>query len=270
MADERTRHGHPLTPAYYNDHNPYCCRVLRTQIAAGALPLGDVDERDIRDVHATDLAGYGQIHLFAGIGGFPLACRMVGLPDDSSLITGGFPCQDISRAGKRAGIDGERSGLWREFHRLICALRPRYVLVENVSNLLRRDLGRVLGDLAGSGYDAQWSVVSACAVGAPHARERVFILAYPAGQRCETCDVSHRVSCQAPMETVGTGQWQCQFAGNHGRRVRAIPDRRVCRMADGVPPGLDRLSGLGNAVVPHAACVPLRIVASMERQAEAS
>src|SRR5882724_9140205 len=95
------------------------------------------------------------------------------------LICGGFPCQDISNAGKRAGIDGERSGLWSEYARIICELRPRYVVVENVAALLERGMGRVLGDLAKIGYDAEWRSFRASNFGAPHRRERIFIVAYP-------------------------------------------------------------------------------------------
>lgn len=95
------------------------------------------------------------------------------------VICGGFPCQDISFAGKGAGIvEGSRSGLWSEYVRLIRALRPRFVVVENVRALLVRGLGRVLGDLADSGYDAEWGCLSAAGVGAPHLRQRIFILAY--------------------------------------------------------------------------------------------
>ena len=95
------------------------------------------------------------------------------------VIAGGFPCQDISSAGLRTGINGERSGLWSEYARIIGELRPRFVLVENVAALLGRGIGRVVGDLATLGYDAEWEVVSAADVGAPHLRERVWILAYP-------------------------------------------------------------------------------------------
>lgn len=95
------------------------------------------------------------------------------------VLCGGFPCQDISNAGRRDGIDGERSGLWAEFHRLIRELRPRYVIVENVAALLVRGIERVLGDLASSGFDAEWDCVPAAAVGAPHRRDRVFLVAYP-------------------------------------------------------------------------------------------
>jgi len=93
------------------------------------------------------------------------------------LICGGFPCQDISVAGKGAGLAGARSGLWNEFARIIGEIRPRYVIVENVAALLARGMGTVLGDLSSLGYDAEWHVIPASAVGAPHRRERVWIVA---------------------------------------------------------------------------------------------
>lgn len=94
------------------------------------------------------------------------------------IICGGFPCQDISFAGTGAGLDGARSGLWTEYARIVRELRPRYVVVENVAALLSRGMGRVLGDLAALGYDATWDCVPAAAVGAPHRRDRLFLVAY--------------------------------------------------------------------------------------------
>ena len=94
------------------------------------------------------------------------------------LICGGFPCQDISVAGRGAGLAGERSGLWYEFARIVGVLRPRYVVVENVAALLTRGMDAVLGTLSTLGYDAEWHVIPASAVGAPHRRERVWIVAY--------------------------------------------------------------------------------------------
>jgi DNA (cytosine-5)-methyltransferase 1 len=94
------------------------------------------------------------------------------------VLCGGFPCQDISLAGRGAGLDGKHSGLWREYARIIRELRPEYVVVENVAALLRRGLSRVLADLAECGYDAEWSRLSARNVGAKHRRERIFIIAY--------------------------------------------------------------------------------------------
>lgn len=100
------------------------------------------------------------------------------------VIAGGFPCQDLSFAGKRAGIEGERSGLWSEFARLIGEVRPRFAIMENVPGLLSAGHGRVLGDLAALGYDAVWDCVPASAVGAPHRRDRVWIVAHAQSERC--------------------------------------------------------------------------------------
>src|SRR3990167_6873238 len=109
------------------------------------------------------------------------------------VVSGGFPCQDISVAGKGAGITGERSGLWTHFKCAISVLRPRYVVVENVSALLFRGMGRVLGDLSEIGYDAEWEIIPASALGAVHRRERVFIVAYPTspGSGSQSRDVIH-------------------------------------------------------------------------------
>jgi DNA (cytosine-5)-methyltransferase 1 len=124
------------------------------------------------------------------------------------VLCGGFPCQDISTAGKRAGIDGERSGLWSEYARIVRELRPRYVLVENVSALLVRGLERVLGDLAACGYDAEWDCIPAAAVGAPHRRDRIFVVAYAGGTV---------VRQQPEFERGGRGQ---TVAGDHGEAGR--------------------------------------------------
>lgn len=97
----------------------------------------------------------------------------------ADVICGGFPCQDISYAGDGAGLAGERSGLWSEYARLIGEVRPRFVIVENVSALLARGLGDVLRDLAAIGYDAEWHCIPASAVGAPHRRDRLWIVGYP-------------------------------------------------------------------------------------------
>jgi DNA (cytosine-5)-methyltransferase 1 len=97
------------------------------------------------------------------------------------LICGGFPCQDLSYAGNGAGLEGARSGLWFEYLRIVRALRPRFVVVENVPALLSRGLGVVLGGLAEGGYDAAWDCIPAQAVGAPHRRDRVFVIASTEG-----------------------------------------------------------------------------------------
>ena len=101
------------------------------------------------------------------------------------VICGGFPCQDISVAGKKAGIGGLRSGLWKEYLRLINEIRPKYAIIENVANLRSHGLITVLQDLWQIGYDAEWHCISASALGAPHQRDRIWIIAYPDRQRCE-------------------------------------------------------------------------------------
>jgi DNA (cytosine-5)-methyltransferase 1 len=163
------------------------------------------------------------------------------------VICGGFPCQDISRAGTGHGIDGERSGLWREFARLIRELRPRYALVENVAALLDGELGTVLRDLAECGFDAEWSIVSACSLGAPHMRQRVFVVAYP-----DSIDGRPRL-----RHTASQSQRALQ-AVDHLARSRAgwgtwLEDpSALYGGADGVAAGMDRNRAIGNAVVPLA------------------
>lgn len=144
------------------------------------------------------------------------------------VLCGGFPCQDLSVAGKGAGIAGARSGLWSEFARLVRELRPRYVLVENVPALLtgkgkrwdRAPIGRVLGDLAEARYDAEWACLSAREFGAPHLRRRVLLVAYPEVQLPDT-------ECQ------GTGQLALRRGGRQGRQPADPPQPALLRQEDG-------------------------------------
>jgi DNA (cytosine-5)-methyltransferase 1 len=102
------------------------------------------------------------------------------------VVSGGFPCQDISAAGRGAGINGERSGLWREFARIVRQVQPAHVLVENSPRLTGKGIDRVLGDLAGMGYDAEWGVLGADDCGAPHIRKRIWIVAHSTETRCSS------------------------------------------------------------------------------------
>jgi len=161
------------------------------------------------------------------------------------VICGGFPCQDISRAGHGAGLSGQRSGLWREFARLIGELRPALALVENVSALLERGMDIVCGDLADCGYDAEWSLVSACSVGAPHMRQRVFIVAYPNG-------FDGRVQLR---NTTPRQDWPLQafdgFASSRvGFRSRLENPSALYRGAYGLPFRMERNRAIGNSIVP--------------------
>lgn len=128
------------------------------------------------------------------------------------VISGGFPCQDISAAGKGAGIDGERSGLWREMARIVGEVRPRFVWVENSPLLVSRGLAVVLGDLAQMGYDARWGVVGARHVGAPHKRDRCWVLAY-----------ANRIRFH-DMHEGGAGGLQGQEPASHGREWWAVAE----------------------------------------------
>jgi len=194
------------------------------------------------------------------------------------VICGGFPCQDLSFAGKRAGLEGARSGLWLEFARLIREIRPRFVLVENVPGLLSLGMGRVLGDLAALGYDAVWDCIPAAAVGAPHRRDRVWIVGHANNQREPVSGYQEADCRRAADRFVRTGQ-DVPHADSQGQHARALdaevgsasepvaddgtecaatfgsdwwlsePD--VGRVAHGVPARVDRLRALGNAVVPQ-------------------
>ncbi|REK40913.1 MAG: DNA (cytosine-5-)-methyltransferase [Actinobacteria bacterium] len=175
----------------------------------------------------------------------------------SDMLVGGFPCQDVSNAGRRAGISAARSGLYRQVVRALRVVRPPYALLENVAALLGRGMGRVLGDLAASGYDTEWDCLSACAVGAPHHRDRVFILAHPPRGDVPRLRLHSQPGYQAPasqsVQWVSDGRSVRVIDGQGNRRVRRIPDERVCRVVDGIPADVDRLRGLGNAVVPQVA-----------------
>jgi DNA (cytosine-5)-methyltransferase 1 len=158
------------------------------------------------------------------------------------LICGGFPCQDISLAGAGAGISGERSGLWKEFHRIIREIRPRFVIVENVSALLGRGMGVVLGDLAEIGYDAEWHCIPASYVGLPHLRDRVWIVAYDREKRGERI-----------FEQALQGIYSLPWLENERRAAEwcnrsDLYGSRLCNSRNGLTA---ELGALGNAVVPQ-------------------
>lgn len=168
------------------------------------------------------------------------------------LIAGGFPCQDISYAGKGAGLTGERSGLWFEFARIIGELRPRYAIVENVAALLDRGMGDVLGTLASFGYDAEWHCIPAIAVGAPHIRDRTFIVAYTPEERRAPAQILTRERLDS-FAKASSGWWRERYSNTHDGRMRPVPHGIVWGVGHGVPVVVDRLGGLGNAVVPQVA-----------------
>jgi DNA (cytosine-5)-methyltransferase 1 len=167
------------------------------------------------------------------------------------FICGGFPCQDISIAGLGAGIEGARSGLWAEFSRLIGELRPSFVIVENVAALLFRGLGRVLGDLAALGYDAEWHCIPASCAGLPQERDRIWIVAYPMQLRMERLVKGANFGADGQGRRKGSStsvQHVSKFALVGTDR---FPKPLLCGMDERVPHWMDRVAAVGNAVVPQ-------------------
>jgi len=164
----------------------------------------------------------------------------------TDMLVGGFPCQPVSVAGKQLGTEDER-WLWPEFERIISVVRPRYVLLENVPGLFVRGFSDVLNGLAALGYDAEWSTVSACSVGAPHKRERVFIIANDGGKRVQG-DEPRKV------QRFPAFSWCEDVGGAEVFRDRPdLPPPLFRGTRDGIPDWMDRLKGIGNAVVPQVA-----------------
>jgi DNA (cytosine-5)-methyltransferase 1 len=268
---------------------PYCQRVLRRHWPDVAV-YGDVREltaaKLAADAYRWRQSKQPQCNGQSLYNGASFRDDAVGL--DIDVICGGFPCQDISVAGKGAGLAGERSGLWSEYARIIGEVRPRYVIVENVAALLSRGLGDVLGDLAALGFDAEWHCIPASAVGAPHRRDRLWIIADNAEWRwrSKSDQVSATAiqgqaggrSCKSSVADAGeprlspsgcgpilrAGWWDEGRAAAECGWWSAEPD--VGRVAHGVPARVDRLRALGNAIVPQIAEVIGRAIMSIERE----
>lgn len=173
------------------------------------------------------------------------------------LICAGFPCQDISHAGKQAGIHGSRSGLFVEIIRLARLLRPRFLLLENVAALLSNGMGTVLGALAEVGYDAEWGVFAASDCGASHIRERVFILANDQRVGWLPVETEDRILGKSIREKESRPSPKEAWMPSVSRRTcsfgRHLPFATDGRMDDGISSDVDRLRCLGNAVVPACA-----------------
>lgn len=162
------------------------------------------------------------------------------------VISGGFPCQDISVAGKGTGITGKRSGLWKEMARIIREIQPRFVFVENSPALTTRGLGVVLGDLSTMGFNAEWGVISASDIGANHQRDRIWILATNTNMpQREARSLSERV--QPTHAKLGVSNWW-----------KNPP--KFNRVDDGVAYRLDRLKSIGNGQVPAVASVAFNLL----------
>jgi len=174
----------------------------------------------------------------------------------ADVITGGFPCQDLSSSGKQGGISAGRSGLWSELVRLVGEIRPQFAIIENVTNLLAGNGGAwfatVLSDLAAVGYDAEWHCIQAANIGLPHGRDRVWILAYPNGERWGGLVKSQQVqSARLYFESYQPWGANPLWILPNVERIFANRDGAIERNDNGLSEGMDRLKACGNAVVPQ-------------------
>jgi len=206
----------------------------------------------------------------------------------ADVICGGFPCQDISLAGKQAGIkEGTRSGLFYELMRVIRLVQPRYVVLENVAAILANGLDTVLGELAEAGFDAEWACIPASAVGACHQRDRWWLVAYATNSRGNGSSIRSAANSETNqqrqrsklgrgdcMDTANTSSTRLERQKHSQWRIaqQLCPDWRsylsepvLCRGDDGLSGRVDRLKALGNAVVPQVAAIPLARVLELER-----
>ena len=227
--------------AYYNEIDAYAAQWLRNLIVGGHIAPGDVDERSIVDVHADDLAGYTQCHFFAGIGGWSLAARIAGWPDDEPLWTGSPPCQDHSLAGSvwgvRRGIEGPRGSLVRPWLDLIDARRPCRVAFENVPGVSPA-LAEIEGRLAGAGYCVARSERASSDLAAPHRRRRVWIAADRNGSGLEKPRSAGSCAAFVDPRRADPGNVWSTASGRPGG------------MADGFPARVAAIRAFGNAIDP--------------------
>jgi DNA (cytosine-5)-methyltransferase 1 len=276
--------------AYYNEIDPYAAQWLRNLIAAGHVAPGYVDERSIVDVDPGELNRYLQCHFFAGIGGWSIALRIAGWPDDRRVWTGSCPCQPLSSAGQRKGHADERH-LWPAFYRLIAQRRPSTVFGEQVASKDGREwLAGVRADLEALGYACGAADLCAAGVSAPHIRQRLYWCANslcserwtPAERRGDDtqrpnagrqeaasrsglfCSPRHRPSdtdarreecgspqCdERPMEMRHWEDVEWIAAGDEGQ-FRIKPGLSL--LAHGIRNRIGRLRAYGNAIVPQVA-----------------
>jgi len=182
------------------------------------------------------------------------------------VVSGGFPCQDLSAGGGRAGLDGERSGLWKEMVRIVGEVRPRFVFVENSPMLVNNGLDRVLTDLSKLGFDAKWGIVGGDAVGAPHRRERFWLVANAH---------SHRLHERASKRDNLHGQKICENKQKNWNGVWRETDkclsfddwkafaRKFYGMDDGMASRMDRVKACGNGQIPQVAATAWRMLSDL-------
>jgi len=238
--------------AIYNEIEPFAADWLDGLIAAGHISTGRVDRRSISDLTATDVAGSGQRHFFAGIGGWSYALRLAGVPDDADVWTGSCPCQPFSSAGARGGTSDPRH-LWPAWFALIEQCRPSVIFGEQVASqdgLAWLDL--VFSDLERCGYAVGAADLCAASVGAPHIRQRLYFVAYADSRRCAE-QLSGRIRDQVTHGDHAHGRGEIDLADAteprreprgtsqacNGRHETRIESGRLCAAGGMDNAGLD-------------------------------
>lgn len=194
------------------------------------------------------------------------------------ILCGGFPCQPFSVAGHRRGAEDDRA-LWKEMLRIIKDTKPTWAIGENVPGIISMELDNIVDDLENAGYETQTLVIPACAVGAQHIRSRVWILAHT-NQDCKSGSTKHdkKAALSSDTDSIGQpgqgtasstsystqiGDWEA-YGSLDDRAWRRYIEAGVCRGTDGIPHGMDRLRGLGNAIVPHVAYILFKYMQQIE------
>lgn len=179
------------------------------------------------------------------------------------VVSGGFPCQDISSAGKGAGIDGEKSGLWKHMARIIDEVRPRFVFVENSPLLVSRGLVRILGDLASMGFDAKWGIIGAVDSGLHHNRKRLWLVAYTdrnGSQRINAESSYKKRKSQTEKSDIERVVSKIQQGGKD-----SIPESWILRSSNGMAARMDRTVAIGNGQVPAVAAMAWNMLMSCNK-----
>ena len=240
---------------YYNENDPFAAQWLRNLIQKKLIPNGEVDERDIQNVEASDLHGYTQCHFFAGIGGWSYALELAGWPDDRPVWTGSCPCQSFSNSGSRSGASDSRH-LWPDWFRLIRECKPSAIFGEQVASAIAFGwLDTVATDLEAENYAVAATVLGAHSVCAPHQRQRLWFVAN-VNVAATTGQRPHR---RTPQPVFGVGHLCEQLEGSSSDVRDGWPtEPDVGRLAHGGPARVGRLRALGNAIVPQVAAQVIR------------
>ena len=189
-------------------------------------------------------------------------------PYSAEVICSGFPCQDISQAGRQAGITKEtRSGLFFELMRIVRLVRPKFVILENVSAILNNGLGVVLGELAQAGFDCEYACIPASAVGACHQRDRWWLVANSQSIRMERSGQG-RKQVQFEMEKTRLSKWRYQRELLSSEWSSYASEPVLRRGDDGLSNRVHRLKALGNSIVPQVATIPLKRVLDLANAAQ--